>query len=498
MSDHIDGPRQTADPVSDLTDLFAFTSPANSKRTVLIACVLPFAGESALFSNTINYAFVVRRLKQTGLGLQAGFEALANEWRFTFQFEVLGPETVTGRARQAGHCVLPSGATLALTVNDEQGFATADGRTRVFAGLRSDPFFPGWLPGSMKSVPNYLENDNVLSVVVEFDTDSTLAPQHGSLYGVIAETTARHPNPNANVIPRFDWVGRPEQTNFIMDHVPGAVDIRDLWNQETPFALNAARLPLYRQRLTESFQLWDQKDQNIEWDPASLQAHVNVRLNDFLTFDVAKPMSDKSHLEIEKSTLEGRPYTTGGGRTVNANVIDILVTWLINRDRGAFLQGGALQATQPGSTTFPYVRPGNKNLLSVTRSVELKASAQEVWQAIGGFGSLWHPLVAQLTVTGEGTGQLRRIETLDGKIMIERLSERDEASKTYRYAMVSGIPANPYNGTLSVQATAAGSSVTWSVSYRPEGQGDLIVRLIISSLLNAGMAELKKRFGATT
>ena len=82
--------------------------------------------------------------------------------------------------------------------------------------------------------------------------------------------------------------------------------------------------------------------------------------------------------------------------------------------------------------------------------------------------------------------------------MVERLSERDEAQKLYRYAMVSGIPAKPYNGTLSVQTTAAGSSVTWSVSYRPEGQGDLIVRLIISSLLNAGMTALKTRFGAAT
>ena len=495
MSDHIDGPRQTADPVSDLTDLFAFTSPADPKRTVLIACVLPFAGESALFSNTINYAIVVRRVRQTGLGRQAGFEAQAGEWRFTFQFEVLGPETQIGRAKQVGHCVLPGGATLALTVGEEQGFATSDGRTRVFAGLRSDPFFPGWLPGQMKSVPNYLENDNVLSVVVEFDTASTLAPEQGSLYGVIAETTPRHPNPKSTVIPRFDWVGRPEQTNFIMNQVPGALDIRDLWNQETPFALNSERLPLYHQRLTESFQLWDKKDQNIEWDAASLEAHVRVRLNDFLIIDVAKPMTDKSHLEIEKSTLEGRPYTTGGGRTVNANVIDILVTWLINRDRGQFLQGGALQATQPGSTRFPYVRPANKNMLSVTRSVELKAAAQEVWRAIGGFGSLWHPLVAQLTLTGEGPGQLRRIETLDGKVMIERLSERDEAQQTYRYALVSGIPANPYNGALSVQTSSTGSSVTWSVSYRPEGQGDLIVRLIISSLLNAGMAALKKRFG---
>ena len=34
-----------------------------------------------------------------------------------------------------------------------------------------------------------------------------------------------------------------------------------------------------------------------------------------------------SHLEIEKSTINGRAYQTGGGRTVDANVIDILITW---------------------------------------------------------------------------------------------------------------------------------------------------------------------------
>ena len=497
MSDHIDGPRQIADPASDLSDLFAFTSPANPQRTVLIACAFPFAGEAALFSNTVNYSIVMRRVRPVGLGAQAGFEPESTEVRFTFQFEVLGPETQAGRAAQTGHCLLPNGTTVALSVGAERGFSTPEGRVRVFAGLRSDPFFPGWFPGTMKSVPNYLENDNVLGLVVEFDTVALLEPEKGSLYGVIAETTPRHPKPKSNEIPRYDWIGRPEQTNFIMDSVPGALDLRDLWNQETPFVLAPERVALYRERLTESFKLWDQKDHSTEWDAEALAAHVRVRLNDFLLLDVAKPIDDKSHLEIEKSTLEGKAYTTGGGRTVNANVIDILVTWLINRDRGPFWQGGAPHATQPGGNTFPYVQPANKNMLTVSRNAILTASAQDVWQVIGGFGSLWHPLIAQLSLTGEGVGQLRRIETVDGKVMVERLTAMDDAQKTYRYALVSGIPANPYRGTLSVQSHAAGSSVTWAVDYRPEGQGDLIVRLIISSLLNTGMATLKKRFGST-
>ena len=67
MSDHIDGPRQIGDPASDLTDLFAFTSPENPAHTVLTANVFPSAGISAVFSNAINYSIVVRRLTVAGM-----------------------------------------------------------------------------------------------------------------------------------------------------------------------------------------------------------------------------------------------------------------------------------------------------------------------------------------------------------------------------------------------------------------------------------------------
>jgi len=71
-----------------------------------------------------------------------------------------------------------------------------------------------------------------------------------------------------------------------------------------------------------------------------------------------KPITDHSHLEIEKSTIERRRYQTGGGRMVDANSIDILLTWLVNRDR-EFLQGGATGATKPGMKVFPYFATPN-------------------------------------------------------------------------------------------------------------------------------------------
>jgi hypothetical protein len=66
MSDHIDGPRQIGDPSADLTNLFAFTSPENSARTVLAANVFPTCGVDAIFSNAIDRSIVARRAKVAG------------------------------------------------------------------------------------------------------------------------------------------------------------------------------------------------------------------------------------------------------------------------------------------------------------------------------------------------------------------------------------------------------------------------------------------------
>ena len=61
-------------------------------------------------------------------------------------------------------------------MNDEKGASTPDGVFSVFAGLRSDPFFLAWVP-ALKKVPNLLQHDNVLSIVIEFDTHECSSPQ---------------------------------------------------------------------------------------------------------------------------------------------------------------------------------------------------------------------------------------------------------------------------------------------------------------------------------
>ncbi len=189
--------------------------------------------------------------------MQRSFRPGDEEFRFTCRFDALEPGRDGAKPVQRGTCSLPDGQVLRFVVNDEKGASTPDGVFRVFAGLRSDPFFLGWLwlPTELKKFPNLLQHDNVLCIVIEFDTRRVLDPGKGSLFGVIAETA---PLPQSGDFghdpPRFDWVGRPEQTNMRLNNpaVTGTDDLRDLWNQQTPFAIDRELQPVFRKRLMDS------------------------------------------------------------------------------------------------------------------------------------------------------------------------------------------------------------------------------------------------------
>ena len=90
-----------------------------------------------------------------------------------------------------------------------------------------------------------------------------------------------------------------------LNYGPGIDDVRDLWNQQTPFALTSDVRQLFLQRLKDGFVHWDMLDGRRDWTPSALDANANVFLDDFLLVDVTKPITDTNHLEIEKSTLNG-------------------------------------------------------------------------------------------------------------------------------------------------------------------------------------------------
>jgi Domain of unknown function (DUF4331) len=80
MSDHISGPRAIADPVIDITDVYAFPCPGSPQHLVLIMNVFPYAGPSALFSDAVIYRLRVRSVVPHQNLVHSENERVANGW----------------------------------------------------------------------------------------------------------------------------------------------------------------------------------------------------------------------------------------------------------------------------------------------------------------------------------------------------------------------------------------------------------------------------------
>jgi hypothetical protein len=144
-----------------------------------------------------------------------------------------------------------------------------------------------------------------------------------------------------------------------------------------------------------------------------------------------------------------------------------------------------------------YFATPNTELQTVADSVELAATSDKVWSLIGQFDLSWHPLVAGVNLTGTGIGQLRRIETADGKEIVERLDERDDSRRVYRYSLVAGVPASRYAGTIEVAPRGSGCVAEWRVEFLASNQPDIVVKEQVSTLEKTGLGSLKTRFGVT-
>src|SRR5437773_6178975 len=100
MSDHISGPRAIADPVTDITDVFAFPSPESPRHLVLIMNVFPYAGPSACFSDAVTYRFRVRSVSIASN--RRAFAVGTDELTFDCTFDVPAGSESGGQPVQQG------------------------------------------------------------------------------------------------------------------------------------------------------------------------------------------------------------------------------------------------------------------------------------------------------------------------------------------------------------------------------------------------------------
>lgn len=346
-ADHIDGPTVILDAAADITDLFAFTKPNAPGKLVLILDVHPLADSLSRFSNAVTYSFRVR-----SAGGTAVYEIRCN----STSTGLLGLDT------QRITCTTPSGLTSTVAMNDTSG-GTVPG-LRVFAGLRSDPFFidlpaviltsrTGDLSLLSGTGINTTSSQNVLSIAVEVDAQTEFGSE---ILEVVGETVRS----DFLGTRRIDRAGLVEVTTLMLREERE----KDSYNREDSYNVSPEGAARYTALWHPNMMSWDAMDGLNDWTPDGglhpLAAHL---LGDYLMVDVSKPcdVNTPSYFEIDLEAFGGPPHTTCGGRTPNDDVIDETITLIVNGPLRATPRrsDGVNAATKPSTNTFPYLASPN-------------------------------------------------------------------------------------------------------------------------------------------
>ena len=356
-----------AESAADITDLFAFPSPGQPGRLVLVLNTHPFALPSALFCDGLIYRFRLRPLTASSREDPVPFAADGDEIVIDCVFSAPGSGADGPEQEQEVTCLLPDGQRVSARVNDERGGQA--GGVRVFAGPRWDPFFEDF-PAEQKTIAtgrlaftdpgaNFMDGKNVLSVVVEFDC--ARLPAGAELFGVVGETLTR-----GSVNLRIERIGRPVHDLLLdprqFDQVNRDLEIRDLYNMDDAFGLSPAYVNAYRARLNANLAFWDGLDGTTDWPAGPDGAHplIGLILADYLVLDVARPYAERgSFLEIELAARRGQDHRTCGGRAPNDDVMDTLFTLMVNAGNGPVIRDGVDRPTVLASHQFPYLAAPN-------------------------------------------------------------------------------------------------------------------------------------------
>lgn len=122
-ADHTDGPRASADPSADITDVFSWMS-ADAKKVYLVMDLVRNASAGSKFSNTVQYVLHTQSRPAFGGAAAPDVNVIC-----------------TFNAAQQVQCWAGDEAYVSGDANTTAGITSADGKLKVFAGLRNDPFF---------------------------------------------------------------------------------------------------------------------------------------------------------------------------------------------------------------------------------------------------------------------------------------------------------------------------------------------------------------------
>ena len=134
---------------------------------------------------------------------------------------------------------------------------------------------------------------------------------------------------------------------------------------------------------------------------------------------------------------------------------------------------------------------------SAKATVDINLSPDELWQIIGGFGSLpdWIPDICQSRLADGG--RVRYLHDPLGRTFVEKLERYDAAARSYSYSIVeSPIAVSDYLATITVTPTngGQGSHVEWSTRFTSVGISEQQARETFEGIFSTGLKELASRY----
>ncbi|TMM32924.1 MAG: SRPBCC family protein [Actinobacteria bacterium] len=103
---------------------------------------------------------------------------------------------------------------------------------------------------------------------------------------------------------------------------------------------------------------------------------------------------------------------------------------------------------------------------SFHHTIDIAATAQQVWAVLGDLTSVdrWIPGVTSVTRTGTG----RTCTFDDGHVQQEQILDYSPTTHSYRYVIDGApLPVRDNTGTFAVEDTDNGSRVVWESSFVP-------------------------------
>lgn len=106
-------------------------------------------------------------------------------------------------------------------------------------------------------------------------------------------------------------------------------------------------------------------------------------------------------------------------------------------------------------------------------SVDVKASADQVFAKLGDFAGVEGPMIKSKKITGSGIGCLRDLTLANGARVVERCENHDTNGRTLTYSIQNNdhpLPFSAYVATLIVTPTGASACrVDWFSNFDARG-----------------------------